>query len=153
MKMFGVMLLRRDLVFLFVFAVFIGSANGIGVNWGNQATHPLPPATVVRMLRDNGFQKVKLFDADSRYVKALGKSGIQVMVGIPNDMLATLASSVQAAENWVAKNVSAHVSSGGVDIRLDLSFLFLSIAVSFLDFQWYIFVNSSCLRCFKEIFD
>ncbi|KAM3687989.1 hypothetical protein ACJW31_10G116800 [Castanea mollissima] len=39
------------------------------------------------------------------------------MVGIPNDMLNTLANSVQAAENWVAKNVSAHISSNGVDIR------------------------------------
>lgn len=97
--------------------VLMGSVNGIGVNWGTQATHSLPPATVVKMLKDNGFQKVKLFDADATTLNALRNSGIQVMVGIPNDMLYTLANSVQAAENWVAKNVSAHVSSNGVDIR------------------------------------
>ncbi|KAG2691654.1 hypothetical protein I3843_08G018100 [Carya illinoinensis] len=96
---------------------FMGSVSGIGVNWGTQLTHPLPAATVVKMLKDNGFQKVKLFDADSTILNALRNSGIQVMVGIPNDMLNTLANSVQAAENWVAKNVSAHVSSNGVDIR------------------------------------
>ncbi|KAF1885593.1 hypothetical protein Lal_00039426 [Lupinus albus] len=39
------------------------------------------------------------------------------MVGIPNDMLYTLSNSVQAAEKWVSKNISSHVSSGGVDIR------------------------------------
>jgi hypothetical protein len=39
------------------------------------------------------------------------------MVGIPNDLLYTMANSFQAAQKWVAKNVSAHVSSGGVDIR------------------------------------
>lgn len=69
------------------------------------------------MLKDNGFQKVKLFDADATILKALGKSGIQVMVGIPNDMLLSLANSVQAAEDWVAQNVSSHVSSNAVDIR------------------------------------
>ncbi|XVE71422.1 hypothetical protein DITRI_Ditri10aG0148800 [Diplodiscus trichospermus] len=97
--------------------LLISPASGIGVNWGTQATHPLPPSTVVRMLRDNGFQKVKLFEADANILKALGKSGIQVMVGIPNDMLLTLANSVEAAEDWVTQNVSSHVSSNAVDIR------------------------------------
>ncbi|KAK6927752.1 Glycoside hydrolase family 17 [Dillenia turbinata] len=93
------------------------SVGGIGANWGTQATHPLPPATVVTMLKDNRIQKVKLFDADSGALQALAKSGIEVMVGIPNDMLYSLANNVAAAQNWVAKNVSAYVSSGGVDIR------------------------------------
>ncbi|KAF8053436.1 hypothetical protein N665_1415s0012 [Sinapis alba] len=90
---------------------------GIGVNWGSQASHPLPPATVVRLLRENGIQKVKLFEADSEILRALSRSGIQVMVGIPNDLLAPIAGSVAVAERWVSQNVSAHVSSNGVDIR------------------------------------
>ncbi|KAJ6678928.1 GLUCAN ENDO-13-BETA-GLUCOSIDASE BG1-RELATED-RELATED [Salix purpurea] len=68
------------------------------VDWGTQATHPLPPCTVVNMLGDNGFQK-------------------SWWVGIPNDMLYNLANSEQAADTWVAKNVSSHIYSGGVDIR------------------------------------
>lgn len=91
--------------------------SGIGVNWGTQSTHTLSPSKVVKMLKDNGIQKVKLFDADPGILDALKKSGIQVMVGIPNDMLYTLANNVEAAEKWVSKNVSKHVSSGGVDIR------------------------------------
>ncbi|KAJ0031570.1 hypothetical protein Pint_12676 [Pistacia integerrima] len=91
--------------------------SGIGVNWGTQATHPLPASTVVRMLKDNGFDKVKLFDADNKIFNALSNSGIQVMVGIPNEMLYTLANDVQAAEDWVTKNISTHVSSNSVDIR------------------------------------
>lgn len=97
--------------------LLLSSVSGTGVNWGTQATHPLPPSTVVNLLRDNGFQKVKLFDADSATLNAFANSGIQIMVGIPNDMLYTLANSEQAAENWVAKNVSSHISSGGIDIR------------------------------------
>ncbi|POO03784.1 Glycoside hydrolase [Trema orientale] len=97
-------------------SLLVNSVMGIGVNWGTQATHPLPPATVVKMLRDNGIQKVKLFDADTTILNALRNSGIQVMVGIPNDMLSSLASGVNVAENWVSKNVS-YLVSNGVDIR------------------------------------
>ena len=53
---------------------------GLGVNWGTQATHKLPPDTVVQMLKDNGIQKVKLFDADESTMSALAGTGIEVMV-------------------------------------------------------------------------
>lgn len=90
---------------------------GIGANWGTQTSHPLPPGTVVRLLTENGFRKVKLFDADYGPLRALGKTGIEVMVGIPNDMLLSLATSVKAAEKWVATNVSTHITNSNVDIR------------------------------------
>ncbi|GLT59568.1 hypothetical protein SLA2020_323800 [Shorea laevis] len=109
--------LFKGLVFTLALLLIMAAVTGIGVNWGTQATHPLPPPTVVRMITDNGIQKVKLFNVDSSILNALSNSGVQVMVGIPNDMLSALANSVQAAENWVATNVSTHVSSNGVDIR------------------------------------
>ncbi|XP_062098473.1 glucan endo-1,3-beta-glucosidase 5 [Humulus lupulus] len=99
-----------------IVSLLVNSVVGIGVNWGTQATHRLPPATVVKLLKDNEIEKAKLFDADSTILNALRNSGIQVMVGIPNDMLGSMASTVKTAENWVAKNVSSHVSNG-VDIR------------------------------------
>lgn len=106
--------------------------NGIGANWGTQATHPLELSTTVKLLKDNGFQKVKLFDADSITLTALKGSGLEVMVGIPNEMLYSLANSVPAAENWVAKNVSAHISSNSVNIRYEFDDQYpnLSIFVS-----------------------
>lgn len=94
---------------------------GIGANWGTQSTHRLPPEIVVRILKDNGIQKVKLFDADYDTLKALGKSGLEVMVGIPNDMLSTMGS-LKAAEKWVSKNVSVHINDNSVNIRC--SYLF-----------------------------
>ncbi|KAL3613423.1 hypothetical protein CASFOL_042686 [Castilleja foliolosa] len=87
------------------------AVGGIGANWGSQASHRLPPKIVVKMLRDNVIQKVKLFDSDYDTLKALSGSGIQVMVGIPNDMLSTLAGSSKAAEKWVSQNVSHHLSN------------------------------------------
>lgn len=94
----------------------VASVSGIGANWGMQTSHPLPPSAVVRMLKDSGFQKVKLFDAEEGTMNALRKSGLEVMVGIPNDMLAMLATSVKAAEQWVKTNVSEYIN-GGVNIR------------------------------------
>ncbi|KAJ3693480.1 hypothetical protein LUZ60_008960 [Juncus effusus] len=90
--------------------------SAIGANWGSQASHPLSPSIVVQMLKDNGFQKVKLFDPEQGIMEALKKSGIEVMVGIPNDLLDGLAGSEKRAEEWVAKNVSTFVKDG-VDVR------------------------------------
>ncbi|KAJ7980504.1 Glucan endo-1,3-beta-glucosidase [Quillaja saponaria] len=90
---------------------------GLACNWGLRSTHPLPANIVVKLMKDNGFDKVKLFEADPGALKALGKTGIQVMVGIPNDLLATLASGVHNAEKWVSQNVSSYISKYGVDIR------------------------------------
>ncbi|KAG0479478.1 hypothetical protein HPP92_010336 [Vanilla planifolia] len=89
-----------------------GYANGIGVNWGIQASHPLPPSILVEMLKDNKIQKVKLFGAEEGPLNALRNTGIQVMVGIQNDMLPSLAMDMTAAEKWVSKNVSSYVNIG-----------------------------------------
>lgn len=93
------------------------AATQVGFNWGLKSSHPLPADVVVRMLRDNGVTKVKLFEADPRALTALAKSGIEVMVGIPNDLLEPLAGSVSAAVDWVTQNVSSYISKLGVDIR------------------------------------
>ncbi|KAG9154000.1 hypothetical protein Leryth_000517 [Lithospermum erythrorhizon] len=108
---------HKEVLVMLVILMFVSEVRGIGVNWGTQATHPLSPSIVVKMLKDNGIQKVKLFDADASCLNALKGSGIEVMVGIPNEMLYTLANNLEAAEKWVEKNVSAHVSSNNVDIR------------------------------------
>lgn len=91
--------------------------DGLAVNWGTRALHPLPGEITVRLLRDNGFDKVKLFEADPNALRALGHSGLQVMVGLPNELLAGVAGSVNAAEQWVLQNVSTYISKYGVDIR------------------------------------
>ncbi|KAL0393831.1 UNVERIFIED_CONTAM: Glucan endo-1,3-beta-glucosidase 5 [Sesamum latifolium] len=59
----------------------VNTVQSIGANWGTQATHPLHPSIVVKLLKDNGIQKVKLFDAEATVLNALSGSGIEVMVG------------------------------------------------------------------------
>lgn len=91
--------------------------SAIGVNWGTLSFHKLKPSTVVDLLKLNKIPKVKLFEADTGVLEALMGSGIQVMVGIPNEMLAALSSSTVASDLWVRQNVSRYVVKGGVDIR------------------------------------
>ncbi|MQL74729.1 hypothetical protein Taro_007124 [Colocasia esculenta] len=105
---------------LLVWVFFVGLswsvAAGLGVNWGTQATHQLPPKTVVQMLQDNGINKVKLFDADESTMGALSGSGIEVMVAIPNDQLETM-NDYNSARQWVSRNITRYRFTGGVDIK------------------------------------
>ncbi|XP_019188103.1 PREDICTED: glucan endo-1,3-beta-glucosidase 8-like [Ipomoea nil] len=89
---------------------------GVGVNWGTMATHQLSPKVVVQMLKDNGIQKVKLFDADQSTMGALAGTNIEVMVAIPNDQLLAM-NDYGRAKDWVKRNVTRYNFRGGVNIK------------------------------------
>ncbi|GFP83412.1 glucan endo-1 3-beta-glucosidase 8 [Phtheirospermum japonicum] len=93
------------------------SASTVGVNWGTVTTHQLPAQSVVNMLKDNGFDKVKLFDADEGLLEALRGTDIQVMVAVPNYMLEEMSLDSGAAVSWVEANITAYAYPGGVNIR------------------------------------
>ncbi|KAJ6870008.1 hypothetical protein NC652_035805 [Populus alba x Populus x berolinensis] len=114
--------LSRTLLYLVLAIILLSGSfpvgeSAIGVNWGTISFHRLKPSTVVDLLKDNNIKRVKLFDADPGSLTALMGSGIEVMVGIPNEMLAALSSSTDASDLWVRQNVSRFVVKGGADIR------------------------------------
>ncbi|GKC44715.1 glucan endo-1,3-beta-glucosidase 8-like protein [Tanacetum coccineum] len=90
---------------------------GVGVNWGTMTSHQLPPENVVEMMKENGFKKVKLFEAEKRIMEALIGSGIEVMVAIPNFMLLDMSRDSSYADYWVDVNVTKYAYPGGVDIK------------------------------------
>ncbi|KAJ6800075.1 glucan endo-1,3-beta-glucosidase 6-like [Iris pallida] len=89
----------------------------IGVNWGSLSTHRLPPPIVVDLLKQNRVGKVKLFDSGPDVLRALMGSGIEVMVGVPNELLGALGSSPAASDVFVSQNISRYLVKGGADIR------------------------------------
>jgi Glycosyl hydrolases family 17 len=103
-------------ILLLILGCFGSIAEGLGVNWGTMANHPLPPKTVVQVLKDNGIKKVKLFDADPSSMSGLAGSNIEVMVGIPNIMLGTM-TDYDAAKKWVNRNVTQYNFNGGVNVK------------------------------------
>ncbi|PIN25449.1 Glucan endo-1,3-beta-D-glucosidase [Handroanthus impetiginosus] len=92
---------------------------GVGVNWGTAASHPLPPLKVVELLKANNINKVKLFDADPLLLQSLAGSNIRVTVGIPNSMLRSLNASLKAAESWVHDNLTRFVSDRASRVLID----------------------------------
>jgi len=100
-----------------MWASSFGVEGDMGVNWGTLSSQRLAPSIVVKLLQANHIMKVKLFDADPMVLEALMGSGIQVMVGISNDLLGTISSSSAAADLWVRDNVLRYVFKGGVNIR------------------------------------
>ncbi|XP_047325208.1 glucan endo-1,3-beta-glucosidase 8-like [Impatiens glandulifera] len=93
------------------------SVNAVGVNFGTQASHTLLPSILVKLLRDNGISKVKLFDSDSWYMNAFAGSGIEVMPGIPNKELQRLSDDYDNARDWVEQNITKHLHDKGVKIK------------------------------------
>ncbi|WOK99809.1 glucan endo-1,3-beta-glucosidase 5-like [Canna indica] len=91
--------------------------SAIGVNWGTRSSHKLPPPVMVDLLKENRIGKVKLFEAEADILRALMGSGIEVMVGIPNELLGVFGSSAAAADQWISQNVSRFMVKGGADIR------------------------------------
>ncbi|PPS20429.1 hypothetical protein GOBAR_AA00159 [Gossypium barbadense] len=83
-------------------------AQGLGVNWGVIASHPLDPKIVVNILKDNGIKKVKLFHAEHDILTALSGTDIEVMVGIPNHSLESLSEKYSVAQAWVKANITAY---------------------------------------------
>jgi tRNA (guanine37-N1)-methyltransferase len=113
--------------FMMMMVMLISSSSAwVGVNWGTMTTHQLPPKKVVKMLKENGFQKLKLFDADDRIMKALIGTDIEVMVAIPNIMLNVIGNSLQASDSWVYENVTFYIFRGGVNIKFSFHSLFNS---------------------------
>ncbi|XP_050367452.1 glucan endo-1,3-beta-glucosidase 9 [Argentina anserina] len=104
---------------IFLLATMVYGSVAVGVNWGTTASHPLPPAKVVRLLKSNNITRVKLFDADPLVLEALSGSNLGVTVGIPNGLLRSLNSSRKAAQSWVHDNVTRYVSGGGSRVNIE----------------------------------
>lgn len=105
--------MARAEVLLWACSVLLVTANlaessglNIGVNWGSQTSHNLAPSVVAQLLKDNGIAKVKLFDADDYTVRAFANTGIEVMLGIPNNELSRFSDSLDNAKKWVKENVT-----------------------------------------------
>ncbi|XP_057508592.1 glucan endo-1,3-beta-glucosidase 8-like [Actinidia eriantha] len=113
----GSKFLYDSLLLLVILFFLVWRGVGVGVNWGTMASHQLPPERVVEMMRENGFDKVKLFEADGQILRALIGSEIEVMVAVPNYMLQQMSEDPDFAVAWVDANVTSYSYHGGVNIR------------------------------------
>ncbi|KAL5101680.1 hypothetical protein RYX36_006007 [Vicia faba] len=80
----------------------------IGINYGRIANN-LPSATkVVRLLKSQGLERVKVYDTDPSVLRALSGSNIKVTVDLPNQQLFAAAKAPSFALSWVQRNILAY---------------------------------------------
>lgn len=86
----------------------------VGVNIGTDVSNMPSASDIVAILRANQITHVRLYDADSHMLKALSKSGIEVIVGVLNEEVLGIGESASAAAAWINKNVAAYMPTTNI---------------------------------------
>ncbi|GLU10662.1 hypothetical protein SLE2022_274480 [Rubroshorea leprosula] len=102
------MAVRLLLLLLAISGVTADEDAYIGVNIGTDLSDMPHPTQVVALLKAQNIRHVRLYDADQGMLIALAKTGIQVMISVPNEQLLGIGQSNSTAANWVSKNIVAH---------------------------------------------
>ncbi|MCO5559079.1 hypothetical protein L7F22_012671 [Adiantum nelumboides] len=110
---------RRSLeagAFLLLFVLFTAQAlctavsagnKLVGINYGVLNSTSLPPTKAVALIKSLGVGTVRLPDANPQVLSALARSGLDVVISIPDEGIPALAASESTAINWIQKNVIA----------------------------------------------
>ncbi|XP_027341800.1 glucan endo-1,3-beta-glucosidase 12-like [Abrus precatorius] len=98
-------LIVSAILFSFFTILILSDASSIGVNYGRVADNLPSAVKVVKLLKLQGVDRVKLYDTDPAVLRALSGSGIKVTVDLPNEQLYLAAKKRSFAESWVEKNV------------------------------------------------
>ncbi|XP_022157639.1 glucan endo-1,3-beta-D-glucosidase-like [Momordica charantia] len=94
-------------LYLLLSTIYLVDAAGfVGVNYGRLADDLPPPPKVVELLKNQGINKVKIFDTDATVLTALANSGISVIVCLPNQLLFSAAASQSFTDQWVQANIT-----------------------------------------------
>ncbi|KAF3444407.1 hypothetical protein FNV43_RR14099 [Rhamnella rubrinervis] len=100
------------LLLVSVFANALGAF--VGINIGTDVSTLPSEINIVAILKAHQITHVRLYDADSRLLKALSNTGIEVMVGVTNEEVLGIGESPSAAAAWVNKNVAAYLPSTNI---------------------------------------
>lgn len=85
----------------------------IGIDYGRVAPagELPPPGDVVQLLQSRAVTNVRIYDADHDVLTAFQPSGIKVSPMVTNDEVEGIASSQDAANNWVRDNIQPFAST------------------------------------------
>ncbi|KAA8535113.1 hypothetical protein F0562_030116 [Nyssa sinensis] len=78
-----------------------------GINYGRIADNIPSPNKVVTLLRAAKIKNVRIYDADHSVLEAFRGTGLELVVGLPNDYLKDMSANADHALTWVKENVQA----------------------------------------------
>lgn len=81
------------------------------MNYGRIADNLPPPESVVVLLRSARIKNVRIYDFDRSVLTAFNNSGLELIIGLPNENLKQMGASPNLAIDWVKQNVQPYVSS------------------------------------------
>ncbi|KAJ9163088.1 hypothetical protein P3X46_022798 [Hevea brasiliensis] len=102
--------------FLFIFLLFFAPiaspmvqafTGTYGINYGRIADNIPSPDEVVTLLRAAKIRNVRIYDADHSVLKAFSGTGLELVVGLPNDYVKEMSVNASHAMTWVKENVQA----------------------------------------------
>lgn len=105
--------LSLSLISIHLLLIIFPSSTGaapIGICYGRVANNLPRPSSVVNLIKSNGIKYVRLFDIDPTTLKSFSGTGINLTIGVPNELLPFLANAKEAtALSWLQSNVFAHI--------------------------------------------
>ncbi|KAH0746923.1 hypothetical protein KY285_008580 [Solanum tuberosum] len=86
-----------------------------GINYGKISDNIPAPEDVLRLLRMNKIKNIRIYDADSRVLRAFSGSGIEISVCLPNELLKDVSLNGSIALEWIQVNLQPYLP--GTSIR------------------------------------
>ncbi|KAL3631021.1 hypothetical protein CASFOL_024005 [Castilleja foliolosa] len=87
----------------------------IGLCYGRVANNLPPPSAVINLLKSNGISRIRLFNPDPDALTPFYGSGIELVIGVPNEILSTLANgTISTSVQWLQSNIFSHVTPNQV---------------------------------------
>lgn len=83
----------------------------VGVNYGLVANNLPPPSSVPPLLKSIGVGRVKLYNPDPTVLKSFANTGIEFIIGLPDQCLSSAASSSSFSLRWIQANVQCYLPS------------------------------------------
>ncbi|GFP81153.1 glucan endo-1 3-beta-glucosidase 11 [Phtheirospermum japonicum] len=92
---------------LLLYSLSLSEVESLGINYGQVANNLPPPERVIELLRSLKLTKARIYDTNPQILTAFASSGIELIVTVENEMLATLMDPNQALQ-WVSTRIKPY---------------------------------------------